>query len=120
LFATVLYVQVRIDRFVVKNISKGTSVDGSAQPPFSHPRMLVGDFTTAQALLKRLVTDVRQGFSLKTEMLIHPMERIEGGLTEIEDRALRELCIGAGASRVAVWVGSALSDEQVIAKLKES
>ena len=118
MFATVLYVQARLDRFSVRNVSKGTSVERTAQPSFSHQRSLVGDFTIAQALLKELVAEAKQGFSLKTEILIHPMERVEGGLTQIEERVFRELCAGAGASRVAVWVGAPLSDAQVLEKLR--
>jgi len=43
---------------------------------------------------------------------------VEGGLTEIEERAFEELARGAGASKVKVWSGSALSDAQVVEKLK--
>ena len=103
MFATILYVQVRPDRFAVRNVTKGTSVERTARPSFSHPRSLIGDFTIAQALLKELVAEAKGGFSLKTEVLLHPLERLEGGLTQIEERVFRELCIGAGASRVVVW-----------------
>lgn len=118
MFTTILYLQVRIDRFTVRNVSKGTSLDKVAQPPFSHPRSLIGDFTAAAATLKALVAEARQGFSLKTEMLIHPMEQVEGGLTQIEERVFQELCVGAGASRVVVWLGAALTDAQVLDKMK--
>ena len=77
-----------------------------------------------QALLRgrsaALVKEVQQGLVLSVSIVIHPMERIEGGLSQIEERALRELAIGAGASRVAVWVGDALTDEEVAGKLKGS
>lgn len=102
----------------VKNITKGATADRSAQPPFSHKRSLVGDFTAAQALLKALVKEVQHGLVLNVQMLIHAMERVDGGLSQIEDRALQELGIGAGASRVVVWTGDPLTDEQVTEKLK--
>ena len=86
--------------------------------PFSHKRSLVGDLTVAQALLKALVKEVQQGLALSTQMLIHPLERVDGGLSQIEDRALRELGIGAGATRVAVWVGDPLTDAEVAEKVK--
>lgn len=83
-------------------------------------RSLLGDFTAAETLLNALVKEAQQGLVLNMQMVIHPMERIEGGLSQIEERALRELGIGAGASRVAVWVGDALTDAQVPDKLKAS
>jgi rod shape-determining protein MreB len=93
-------------------------VDRVASEPFSHPRTVIGTFTTAQAELKALVAETRGGFSLKLDILIHPLERIEGGLTQIEERALLELALGAGASHARVWVGAPLTDQEVMEKLK--
>ena len=42
---------------------------------------------------------------------------IEGRLSEVEERVLRELAMGAGASKVVVWVGHELSDAEVQEKL---
>jgi len=41
----------------------------------------------------------------------------EGGLSEVEERVLRELAMCAGASKVVVWVGHELSDAEVKEKL---
>jgi hypothetical protein len=41
----------------------------------------------------------------------------EGGLSEVEERVLKEVAIGAGASKVVVWVGRELSDGEVREKL---
>ena len=104
----------------VRNITKGTTAEREAQPPFSHKRSVIGDFVAAQALLKALVKEVQQGLVLNVQMLVHAVERVDGGLSQIEDRALQELGIGAGASRVVVWTGDPLTDAQVTEKLKAS
>ena len=120
MFRRTLYVQVRENRFDIRNVDDGRSFHAVASPPFSHPRMLVGDFTAAEACLKALVVETRgSGLVLKTDMLIHPMERLEGGLTQIESRVFEELAAGAGASRVVVWSGAPLGDAEVAAKLKD-
>jgi rod shape-determining protein MreB and related proteins len=115
---TVLYVQVRPDRFIVRRVGGGQAVDRMAPQPFSHPRALLGSFSNAEPFLKSLVAEAKGGFVLKLEILIHPLEKVEGGLTEIEERAFEELGRGAGASKVKVWSGSPLSDAEVIEKLK--
>jgi hypothetical protein len=121
MFKRTLYVQVRENRFDIRNVGDGHSFHATASPPFSHARMLVGDFTAAQVCLTKLAAQARgTGFALKTEMLMHPMEKLEGGLTQLETRLFEELAAGAGASRVVVWVGPQLSDADVVSKLKDS
>lgn len=42
------------------------------------------------------------------------MEKVEGGLSQIEDRIFRELAFGAGALKVVVHTGAELTDSQAI------
>jgi rod shape-determining protein MreB len=101
MFAKPLYVQVRENQFLVRNINDSRSFEKRANPVFSHQRMLVGNFTAAQECLKSLLSDARgSGFALSTPVLIHPLERVDGGLTQIEERLFHELALGAGASKV--------------------
>jgi len=119
MFAKSLYIQIRENHFHVRNIEDSNSLQRRANPDFSHPRMLVGNFTAAQECLKKAVSEARgPGFILTTSVVIHPRERMEGGLTQIEERVFRELAIGAGASKVVVWDGAPLSDAEVIARLR--
>ena len=78
--------------------------------PFAHPRTLIGDFYTAEALLKAALASVfpTKIFRALPKVVIHPMENMEGGLTNIEARALLECGLGAGAMEVVVYVGEAL------------
>ena len=118
MFKTTLYVQVRPDRFIVRKVGDTQTIDRMAPQPFSHPRTLLANFNNAEFFLKPLVAEVKGRFLLKPHMLIHPLERIEGGLTQIEERAFQELAIGAGAAKVKVWSGAPLSDAEVVEKLK--
>ncbi len=72
--------------------------------PFSHPRVLFSDFTVAEKLLQHVFKHLNKDkyFALKPVVVIHPMEKTEGGLTMIEIRAFRELALGAGAREVFV------------------
>lgn len=119
MFARTLYVQVRENQFEVRNLDRGQTIRRQASPGFSHPRMLVGNFTLAQQCLKDAVHDARGGgFALTTSVLIHPCENIEGGLSQVEERLFHELAVGAGASQVRVWLGAPLNDAEVIERLR--
>ncbi|MCB1985268.1 MAG: hypothetical protein H6936_15675 [Burkholderiales bacterium] len=113
-----IYVQVSYNRLQARDIDTGKNFHLDANPEFSHPRTIMGNFTNAEQCLKSLLTQIRKGgFYLATRLLIHPIEKIEGGLTQIEERALMEFGYGAGASKVVVWVGDELSNRQIAKKL---
>ena len=95
-----LYLQIFSSRIVLKNSDSGMERDAHRDPQFTSPRMLVGDYTAAEQQTKALVKSVRRGVRASA-LLVHPMERIEGGVTQIEQRMFRELGIGAGAARVS-------------------
>jgi rod shape-determining protein MreB and related proteins len=83
--------------------------------PFNHPRTPLSDFTFAEVLLKAFVKKLRGSrFSLLSPtMVMHLAVDLEGGITPIEIRALRELGIGAGARKSVGWIGPDLTDDQV-------
>jgi rod shape-determining protein MreB len=119
MFTKSLYVQVRENQFQVRNVDDSSSIQRNATPGFSHQRMLVGNFTAAQDCLKAAISEARgSGFALLTSVVIHPLEKIEGGLTQVEERLFHELAVGAGAAKVFVWDGAPLSDAEVISKIK--
>lgn len=143
-----VYIQISAERVTVKNVKSGTTLSevpeiafttggrttvlgignqarqaAMAQTaqllnPFAHPRTLVSDFTTAQALLKAMVRQVLgQSFlALSPSVVIHPLGFPAGGFTEVENRAFREMALGAGASQAWVWNGRPLTDQEVLSQ----
>lgn len=86
--------------------------------PFAHPRMVFGDFTVSEKLLAGAVRAFykKQSWSFFRPMvgvIIHPLRALEGGLTQIEVRALTELASNVGARRVAVHTGRELMPAEV-------
>ncbi len=85
--------------------------------PFTHPRALLSDFTCAEALLKGQVKKLLAGtawFRLQPVIVMHPSINPEGGFTQIEIRAMHELALGAGASKVTLCLLDAeLSDDEL-------
>jgi rod shape-determining protein MreB and related proteins len=83
--------------------------------PFKHPRTPLSDFAVAETLLKGFVRKVYGNtlFATSPTIVIQLALELEGGITPIEARVLRELALGAGAAKVIAWEGPELSDEQV-------
>ena len=116
--ADTIYVQIYADRFVIRNIDSGVSREVLRDQKFASPRMLIADFTMAQHQLKGAVKSIRRGLR-PPQALVHPMERIEGGVTQVEYRVFVELGIAAGASRVGVHTGVPLSGDDVRRAIRE-
>ena len=96
------------------------STDSSAKllNPFSHPRSLLSDFTTAQQVLKNFVKRLppKAFWQASPAMVMHPLGEPEGGLTQVELRALHELAFAAGAASVSIWQGRPLTDAELLAR----
>lgn len=75
--------------------------------PFSHPRALLNDFFVGERLLREIIKKLvgKKFMSPAPAIIIHPMEKTEGGLTMIEVRAFQEMALGAGARDVIVYQG---------------
>lgn len=123
LFNCMLYVKIYKNKIVVKNLSDNLSPQMfTPDISFTTTRLLIGIFAPAVQCLTQAVSSSAPNLWLKfnTAMLIQPMEMIDGGLSEIEDKILRECALGAGARKVTVWVGAELSNDKAIEKIKSS
>ena len=119
MFTNTIYVRISSNCLRLKHLESGKATEIRASPSFTTQRLLVGQFQAAQKALRSGIRELIGGgwIAVKPRMLMQPLERIEGGLSEVEERVLRELAIGAGARRVVVWVGHELSDSEVRDKL---
>jgi len=78
--------------------------------PFQHPRLLVHDFQVAEKILMHGFRELHKNrwIAPSPRVIFHPMEKLEGGVTGIEERLYRELCLGAGAREIELHFGSEL------------
>ena len=79
--------------------------------PFMHPRLLVHDFQAGEKIIQHIFQTIHEHkfFAPSPRVIFQPMDRLEGGVTEIEKRVYRELCLGAGAREIHIHIGSELS-----------
>lgn len=84
--------------------------------PFSDPRVLVSNFAVAERLLQYAFLSVSEKgvIRLAPIAVIHPIEKLEGGLTEIARCTLRELAEKAGAASTYFWEGRQLTDMELL------
>ena len=115
-----VYIRVWKNRFRLRNIGTGAESEVTATSSFSTSRLLVGQFQVAQSALKDAIGKVigKGLFTASPGVVVQPLEMIDGGLSEVEERVFRELALGAGAAKVVIWVGHELSDSEVKGKLE--
>ena len=123
LFTTDLYIKIKKNQFEAKCLSSDGRWE-SARPakPFSTERLLVGSFSAAEPTLKSLVKKVTPRGIIKKSprVVIQPMEYLEGGLSEVEERVFKELALGAGAFKVVLHTGAELTDAGAFALLDKA
>ncbi|WP_415904440.1 hypothetical protein ACMXYW_13855 [Neptuniibacter sp. QD48_55] len=115
LFVADLYLKVRKNKFEIKNLTEnGAWKIATPEQSFTTDRLLVGQFSAAEPVLKELVKGVMpSGFMKKSaQILIHPIDMVESGLCEVEERIFTELGLGAGAFKVKLHVGEGLTDDE--------
>lgn len=84
--------------------------------PFSHPRSIIANFTIGEKLLQLVFKELFEKNNLlkaRPRVIVHPREKLEAGLTQVEERALKELAIGAGARDTKVYVGIELAQFEI-------
>ncbi|PSU34578.1 rod shape-determining protein [Photobacterium lutimaris] len=83
--------------------------------PFSHPRSFVADFYVAEKLIQHGLREMHKEkfFKPAPRIIMHQLEKTEGGLTNIEERVLRELAAGSGAREVVIYVGEKLDSDRI-------
>jgi len=116
LSVAIIYARIRENRISLRRIDTGQEIELVAEQPFSHPRALLANFGNADGLMRRGLKQLTS--VVRPVVVVHPLEQIEGGLTQIEERAFQELATGAGARRVVLWTGRELNDAEVREKAK--
>ena len=93
----------------VKTISVSSNIE--VINPFSHPRGLINDLLVAEKILQHifLVLYGKKFIPPSPRVVVHPMEKNEGGITMIEAKAFTEMALGAGAREAVLHQGTVLS-----------
>src|SRR5690349_22058283 len=101
-----VYIQIRRNQITVINLTTGEETSRLAIRPFSTQRVVLASFDPANETVLAAIHDL----GLKTtfsslKVVIQQLEGAEGGLSDIEKRALRDLAEMAGARKVYIVEG---------------
>ncbi|MBO9573886.1 MAG: hypothetical protein J7497_16990 [Chitinophagaceae bacterium] len=100
-----IYLKIKRNQVEVTDLNTDRTVFRQAIEPFSSVRMVVSSFDKANAVILSAFEDlgIKSGFFRPlTKILVQQLEGIEGGLADIEKRALRDLAEMAGANKVFI------------------
>lgn len=83
--------------------------------PFDHPRTIIANFDIASHTFRFFLKQILHNKLLRPRliMIIHVIEEMEGGLTQVEITALQELALAEGGQAVHIWDGRQLMDEEI-------
>lgn len=115
------YIKVYTNRISICACDQdGVEYQEVPEKPFSTPRLLVGDFFSAEKTIRKCLENFSLGGFLRVSpvTLIHGVDQSEGGYSQVEERVLNELAYGAGSRKVVVWYGKVLECDEVIQKIK--
>lgn len=100
----ILYVTISKNRMSLRDLDTGREAVGHGS--FSNQRILIGAFFAAEKVLRDLIEQVKpQGLldrfvrRRRYDIVIDALELNEGGLSQVEERAIMEMAAGASAMR---------------------
>ena len=94
-----IYIKLFENGVEIINLETGEVISRKSTEPFSNKRFIIADFNKANTFIRSVINDLlpKKGiFPRQTKILIQQVESVEGGLSEIEKRALRDLGEMAG------------------------
>lgn len=85
---------------------------------FGHIRSIIDDYEAAEKTLQQFIKQVLRKklwrfIPVRPTVIFHPLEKLEGGLTQVEGRALIDCGYRLKAEKVYVWTGRDLTDDEV-------
>ena len=98
-----VYLQISRDQVTAIDLNTGLKVTRKAEQSFSSTRQILSNFNNADITVRNTLKDLgvkRSFFALK--VVIQQTEGTEGGLSDIEKRALRDIAEIAGADKVYI------------------
>jgi len=74
--------------------------------PFKHTRSFVANYEVAEKMIQYGIQKMQKSWIRPAPRIVmHQLEKVDGGLTSVESKVLKELALGAGARKAVVYTG---------------
>ena len=120
---TPVYIKISVNNIEVTNLSTGKTLSKISPVAFSTSRIVIANFNVIEALLRDMLKEIieKKIFPVQLKVLIQQTQEVDGELTEIEKRTLRDLAELAGATHVEIVDHfRKLSDQDAAMRLSHS
>jgi len=103
--STPVYVKIYDNQIEATNLITGQTISLNATAKFSSSRIVIANFNNAEILLRSVLQElglIKKILSPRLKVLMQIMENIEGELSDLETRGLRDLAEQAGAADIYI------------------
>lgn len=100
----VIYIKLYENRVIIRDVNTKVTVDRKSLEPFSNSRLLLADFTIAEKFIREILVELhgKRMFKKALAVLIQPMEKTEGGLSQVEKVSFNDLALHIGGKYVKI------------------
>lgn len=99
-----IYIRLYENRAIIRDVNTQVSIDRISVEPFSNSRLLLADFTNAEKFIREILNEIhgKKMFQKTLAVLIQPMEKTEGGLSQVEIVSFNDLAMQIGGKYVKI------------------
>lgn len=117
-----LYIRLYTNIVFIRDVESKKELKKEAIKPFSSSRLLFADFINGEECIITTIKELFEGKPTSTfNILIQPMEKIEGGLSSVENRALMDVAEHIGGRNIVIYdKTNLLCDDMVLEMVKKS
>ncbi|HEY9082397.1 MAG TPA: hypothetical protein VIN73_03630 [Vicingaceae bacterium] len=116
-----LYIRLYTNIVFIRDVESKKELKKEAIKPFSSSRLLFADYEQGEEFLIQTIKELFEGEPVSSfNILIQPMEKIEGGLSSVENRALMDVAEHIGGRNIVIYdKTNLLSDNMVLEMVKK-
>lgn len=88
-----IYIRLFENKVELRHLEKDQNITRTSHDKFSNERLLVATVSVAIKFIKEILFEIKGDQLIKPRLvvLIQPMEKVEGGVSEVEKMILRDL-----------------------------
>ena len=114
-----LYIRLLTNKVTIRSIEKDITIEREAVNPFSNQRMVLADFLNAEEFIRQIINEMynHKRYIPSFKVIIQPIEKIEGGISPVEERSFNDLAMHIGAKYVFIHRTKEILDDSRVKEI---